>query len=98
MPAKPLVAHASAARARAGLINDPDLIAATAADLTEAKTLSAIQRANLTTKQRERVGVAMLTDTVEEWLQRNLAAAPNLTPATRATIVRLLTVQDGEGK
>lgn len=91
MATQPLVAHAVTARARAGLTNDPDLIAATKADLAEAKALAALDRAGLTSEQRERVGVALLTDSVQDWLQRTLAEAPrNLDPATRAKVARLL--------
>ena len=97
MRTTPLVVHASAAHARAVRFRDPGEIESARADLEEAKALNAIGKAGLTPEQRERVAVALLTDTVAAWLQRTLAAAPKeLDPATRAKVARLLS--GGEGR
>lgn len=95
----PLIAHTVTARARASFANDPALVDQTAEAVAEAKALSAIHRAGLTPEAAERVAVALLTDKVDTWLHRTLAQAPrNLSPATRAKIVRLLTAEGREGK
>lgn len=82
--------------ARAVRSGTPAEAAATRVALSEKKVLAAIARADLTPESRDRVAAALLTDSVEEWLNDALAEAPReLTPATRSRIVRLLS---GGGK
>lgn len=92
MSATPLVTHTSAALARAtrGRNASKAVIKAARADLDEAVALSALSRAGLSRDQRERVALALLTDSVDAWVTRTLDAAPPVSAATRARIARLL--------
>lgn len=91
MSASPLVSSASArlARAyRAGL--SADEVATAHADLEEAKAVQALDRADLTPERRERIAVALLTDSIEAWVTRTLDTAPAVSPETSARLARLL--------